>query len=227
MAARSLLTNLSGGIPKMGMRVLVGWMVVVALAAPAAAKPGDLPDVLHAEEAPLTILDPATATPCAVKPGLCVIAGSRSTIAVASSAGAAAAAGPADKQSKSAIAIPRFSRAASVAAATDGAATQTAAATSPSEGSPWTIEVTGTLKRASWAGNALFLFFDLEDAASLDNRQFTALYQAPVKASPKIAARVSLAPEDGFRPGHTYRLRIVQLINGKEIVLAESDVSLL
>jgi hypothetical protein len=210
----------------MGMRVLVGWMVVAALTAPAVAKPGDLPDILRAESAPLTILDPAAATPCAQKPGLCIVAGSRSTISVASSAIVAAAAGTADKQSKSAIVIPRFSRAASVAA-TDGAATQTASSTSPSEGTPWTLEITGTLKRPAWAGNALFLFFDLEDAASLENRQFTALYQAPVKAGARVAARVSLSPEDGFRPGHTYRVRIVQLINSKEIVLAESDVSLL
>jgi hypothetical protein len=210
----------------MGMRVMAGWMVVVALAAPAAASPGDLPDIVHAEQVPLTILDPATATICPQKPGLCINAGSRSTITVASQSGAAAAAGTADKQSKSAIVIPRFSRAASVAA-TDGATTQNASTASPSEGSPWTLEITGTLKHAAWAGNALFLFFDLEDPAALENRQFTALYQAPVKAGAKVAARVSLAPEDGFRPGHTYRVRIVQLINSKEIVLAESDVSLL
>jgi hypothetical protein len=210
----------------MGMRVLVGWMVVAALTAPAVAKPGELPDILHAEQAPLTILDPALATPCAQKPGLCINVGSRSTIAVASSPVAAAAAGTADKQSKSAIVVPRFSRAASVAA-TDGAATQTASTTSRSDDAPWTLEISGTLKRPAWTGNALFLFFDLEDPASLENRQFTALYQAPVKAGAKVAARVSLAPEDGFRPGHTYRVRIVQLINGKEIVLAESDVSLL
>lgn len=211
----------------MGMRVLVGWMVVAALAAPAAAGPGDLPDILHAEQTPLTILDPATSTPCPQKPGLCINAGSRSTIAVASSPMATAAgAGPADKQSKAGIAVPRFSRAASVAA-TDGSTTQNVSATTPSDAAPWTLEITGTLKRAAWAGNALFLFFDLEDPASLENRQFTALYQAPVKAGAKVAARVSLAPEDGFRPGHTYRVRVVQLINGKEIVLAESDVSLL
>ena len=101
------------------------------------------------------------------------------------------------------------------------------AATTPPEDAPWTLEVTGTLKRPAWAGNALFLFFDLEDPDAIENRQFTALYQAPLKAGPKVAARVSLPPEDGSRPGHTYRIRIVQLINGKEIVLAESDVSLL
>jgi hypothetical protein len=210
----------------MGMRAALGWMVVVALAAPAAAKPGDLIDTVHNNDAPLTILDPTLATQCNVKPGLCIIAGARSTIAVAAAADATAAAGTADKQSKGAIVIPRFSRAASLAA-TDSGGTQTAAATTPSESSPWTLELNGMLKRPAWAGNALFLFFDLEDPQSLENRQFTALYQAPVKAGAKVAARVSLSPEDGFRPGHTYRVRIVQLINGREIVLAEGDVSLL
>jgi hypothetical protein len=38
---------------------------------------------------------------------------------------------------------------------------------------------------------------------------------------------VNLSPEEGFRAGHTYRIRIVQLIGGREIVLGEGDVSLL
>jgi phage terminase large subunit-like protein len=199
-------------------------LVLVALAGTAAAGPGDLLDPTRGDAAaPLTILDPALATPCPQKPGICIVAGARSTISVASAA-LAAAAGPADKQSKAAIVVPRFSRAASVASS-DG--TQNAAATTPSEDAPWTLELTGTFKRPAWAGNALFLFFDLEDPDSIENRQFTALYQAPLKAGPKVAARVSLSPEDGFRPGHTYRVRIVQLISGKEIVLGESDVSLL
>ena len=110
-------------------------------------------------------------------------------------------------------------------AAADG--TQNVSATTPAENAPWTLELTGTFKRPAWAGNALFLFFDLEDPDAIENRQFTALYQAPLKAGPKVAARLCLSPEDGFRPGHTYRIRVVQLISGKEIVLGESDVSLL
>jgi hypothetical protein len=204
----------------MGMRVLVGWLATVVLAGTAAAAPGDLSDLIHSEhQAPLTILDPAMATPCPQKPGLCVNAGSRSTISVAS-APVAAAAGPADKQSKAAIVVPRFSRASSIAA-TDGSQP------APDEHASWTLEIAGTLKHPAWAGNALFLFFDLEDPEAIENRQFTALYQAPLKAGAKVAARVLLSPEDGFRTGHSYRIRIVQLINGKEIVLGESDVSLL
>ena len=209
----------------MGMRLVVGWSVLVALAGTAGAGPGDLSDPTagRSDAPPLTILDPATATPGPLKPGLCINAGARSTIAVAS-APMAAAAGTADKQSKAAIVVPRFSRAASVAAS-DG--TQTAAATTPADDAPWTLDLTGTLKRSAYAGNTLFLFFDLEDPEAIENRQFTALYQAPLKAGPKVAAKVSLSPEDGFRPGHTYRIRIIQLISGKEIVLGESDVSLL
>ena len=206
----------------MVMRAFVGGLAMVALAGAAAATPGDPFDSGH-DDAPLTILDPATAAPCPQKPGLCINAGARSTIAVAS-APMAAAAGSADKSSKAAIVVPRFSRAASVAAS-DG--TQTAAAVTPPENAAWTLALSGTLKHPAWAGNALFLFFDLEDPDSIENRQFTALYQAPLKAGPKLAARLVLSPEDGFRPGHSYRIRVVQLINAKEIVLGETDVSLL
>jgi hypothetical protein len=211
----------------MGMRVLAGGWAMVALAGVAAASPGDLPDTLLGDDTPppLTILDAGKSAPCAQKPGLCVIAGARSTIAVAASTSGTAA-GTADKESKLAIAVPRFSRAASIASS-DAAGTQAAAAATPPEGAPWTVEVTGTLKHPAWAGNALFLFFDLDDPQSIENRQFTALFQAPLKAGAKLAARVSMSPDDGFRAGHSYRLRVVQLINGREIVLGESDLSLL
>lgn len=199
----------------MATRAIVGWGIVLALAGSAAASPGDLPDPVLGDDSPLTVLDPAAAQPCALKTGLCVVPGARSTIAV-ESAPVAAAGTPAT--GKAAPVVPRFSRAASVAAA---------GATTPTETQAWTLELSGTLKRPAWAGNALFLFFDMDDPEALPNRQFTALYQANIKAGNKLAARVTLSPDDGFRAGHTYRIRIVQLINGKEIVLQESDVSLL
>src|SRR5439155_18914843 len=76
----------------MGARGFVGGVLLLAAAGSAAAKPGDLIDTLHNEDAPLTILDPAAAAPpCALKSGLCVTPGSRSTIAVASQPVASAA----------------------------------------------------------------------------------------------------------------------------------------
>lgn len=204
----------------MSTRAFAGWAVMVLMAGAAKAAPGDLLDVVHGgDDPPLTILDPAHAQPCPLKSAICIASGARSTVSVAS-APLATAGSSTSSLGKGAPVVPRFARAAAVAASSDGAS-------APSEDAPWTLELTGALKRPAWAGNALFLFFDLDDPESLENRQFTALFQAPLKAGAKLSARVDLAPEAGFRPGHTYRIRIVQLINGKEIILAESDVSLL
>jgi hypothetical protein len=200
------------------MRATTGWMVMVmmALGGAAAAKPGELVDVVHKpDDSPLSILEVGT-TPCAVKAGVCLTPGAPTTIPGPSSEVALASMG--DKPGKAAPVVPRFQRAAAVAP--DGRSASTEAAS-------WTVEVNANLKRPAWAGNALFLFFDMEDHDAIQNRQTTAFYQAPIKAGPRVAARLSLSPEEGFRAGHTYRLRIVQLINGKEIVLAEGDLSLI
>jgi hypothetical protein len=175
------------------------------------AGPGDLDRGGPVDDAPITIHEAAKATPCNVKAGMCVTAGAR-TVAVASAPLVAAG-------GKTAPVVPRFSRAAAVAS--EGAAA------TPDENAPWSLELAANLKRAAWNGNALFIFFDLEDPDAIENHTYTALYQTPVKAGPKLAAQLSLLPTEGFRAGHSYRIRIVQLIGGKEVVLAEGDVSLL
>jgi hypothetical protein len=176
---------------------------MLALCARAWAAPGDLPDRPDKEDGAVTVIDAAAAKGCSLKSGLCVTAGGRSTIAVESAPVVAVSA------AAKTAAVPRFARAQSGAAG------------------EWTLEVSGTLKRPAWPGNALFLLFDLDDPEAVENRQYTALYQATLKAGNKLGARLTLNPDEGFRAGHTYRLRIVQLINGKEILLAEADASLL
>jgi hypothetical protein len=110
----------------------------------------------------------------------------------------------------------RFSRAALAAA--DGK-THTSVA--------WTIDAGAQLKKAAVSGNTLFVFFDMADANSVKNNETTALFQAPVKAGKSLAVHLNLGTEDGFRAGHTYRMRVAQLLGGKEVVLAEGDFSLL
>ena len=66
-----------------------------------------------------------------------------------------------------------------------------------------------------------------DDPEALSARQFTALYQTAVKSSRSLSARLSLTGEEGFRAGRTYRVRVVQLVGGKEVLLAEGDVTLL
>jgi hypothetical protein len=161
---------------------------------------------------PLQVIAAPT-QPCATKGGMCLTAGAH-TLAV----GSAEVATAATPGGKTAPVVPRFARA-DAAAAADGSGNSGGNAA-------WALELAGTLKRPSWNGNALFVFFDLDDPNAIENHEYTALYQASLKAGKNLAARLALSPEEGFRAGHTYRLRIVQLINNKEMLLSESDVAL-
>ncbi len=163
-------------------------------------------------EEPLRILDASRASACSTRAGVCFQAGARTTILVESQ--------PVVTAKSTTATPPRFQRAAAVAAAANEAPhAETSRA--------WTLDVAAQLKRAAVAGNTLFLFYDLEDPDAVRNQQPGALFQAPVKGGKQLAAHLSLSPEDGFRAGHTYRLRIAQLLNGREALLAESDFSLL
>jgi hypothetical protein len=195
--------------------IMVAAMLLTTTGA-ALADPGDLARTDESGgSAPLQVLAAPT-QPCAVKGGTCLTAGSH-TLAVSSAEVAVAT-----TSGKAPPLVPRFARAEAVAS-TEGSG---AGSSSASASAPWTLELAGTLKRPAFSGNALFLFFDMEDANAIDNHEYTALYQAPLKAGKILAARMALSPEEGFRAGHTYRLRVVQLINGREMLLSESDLQL-
>jgi hypothetical protein len=99
-------------------------------------------------------------------------------------------------------------------------------ATAP-DAAPWTIDLVASLRRPAKAGNALFLIYDAADKSAIAEHQVTALFQTGVKAGNTVAARLTLSGEDGIEAGHSYRIRIAQLIGGKEVVLAETEVTLL
>ena len=150
-------------------------------------------------EEPVRVLESAKA--CGAKGGMCFQAGT-----------ATAMAGESNR-------APRFTRASAVAAAGKSAPRDS--------GQPWTLEVAAQLKKPAVAGNALFVFFDLADPSSIKKQENVALFQATVRAGKALGAHLSLSNEYGFRPGHSYRLRIAQLLNGREVVLAEGDFTLL
>lgn len=140
---------------------------------------------------------------CPIRGGLCVRPGSPSTVIDASPATASLASGGA--ASASGATTPVLRR------LDDG---------------PWVLDLDANLRRAAWAGNALFLVYDAEDREAVAQREVTALHQARVAAGKSIAARLTLDADDGFHAEHTYLVRIVQLIDGREIVLAEGEVRL-
>lgn len=165
---------------------------------PAQAAPGD------ADEQPrLEILDGGR-TPCAVRGELCPMAGASTTVA----SGAASATGG--------DSTPRFSR-------VSGAASHRG---TPADSTPWTIELNAALRQSALAGNAIFIITDAEDPSAAEN-EVTALWQAPVRAGMNVAARLMLSPDDGFHAQHTYHISVVQVIRGKQRILAGGDVRLM
>jgi hypothetical protein len=189
-------------------RLATAMAATLLLTSSAFAEPGGLDATMDQAEPPIRLLD-AKEAKCE-KAGIICFAPATRTVAVEPEATAAP---------KAAKPVPpRFSRAAPLAAREGGSTEREGA---------WTVDLASTLKRQSYPGNVMFLFFDLADPQSLANREFTALYQISAKSQKTLAARLVLAPENGLRAGHTYRLRIVQLVGDKEVLLAEGDLTLL
>ena len=90
----------------------------------------------------------------------------------------------------------------------------------------WVVELYGNLKKPALAGNAQFIFSDAVDSKASKTREVVGIYQSMIKPGSSVAARIRLSTEEGFRPGRTYHVQIVQLISAKEILLAESDFQL-
>jgi hypothetical protein len=140
---------------------------------------------------------------CPGKGAICARAGAASTVQVPSEAGKKA---------------PAFKRTGPIAA--HGAS----AAGRPAEG--WSIELGAQLLRPALAGNAVFAFYDLADPHSVEHHEVTAMAQSMVPAGKALAVRAHLSGEDGFRAGHTYRVRVAQILGGHEVLLAAGDFAL-
>jgi hypothetical protein len=180
------------------MKDVRSWILVggMVCGGVAGAKPGEMRD-----EEVFELLDAAsTGRSCLAKGGVCATAGAAQTAAVegtaVASVGKRGAAAPA----------PAFARAA--------------------PGQAWTLELDARLSRPAVQGNTLFLFYDMSDPESIAAHEVTMLQQRSVPPGKAVAARVRLTPEDGFVAGHSYRVQVVQLIGGKELVLAQGDFAL-
>lgn len=182
-------------------------MVFSAWLTPAAtyAGPGDAYD----EPTRLSILD-ARSVSCSPRGSLCIRPGDELTRAGDSPAMASLGRQIAMND------VPRFTR---VQPGRGGAVRA-------NDSAPWTLQVDARLRQAAISGNTLFLLWDVKDRKALEDKQVTALWQAPIVGTDRLSARMALSPDDGFRPGHTYHIRVAQLIGGKEVVLAEGMVGL-
>lgn len=188
------------------LKLTVAMMLSIGCVSGAAqAAPGDL----EQDSSALTILEPAERA-CYVKAGLCLKAGEPST--QLSGPLLSATLGPQGLSWDP----PSFAR------RLPGPLGRTTA-----DEVPWTVEVNASLRRPAWAGNAVFVLTDVEEPTqTVASHVVTAVYQAKVEAGDRINARLRLRADDGFRAGHTYRLRIVQLIENGELELAAGELRL-
>lgn len=145
---------------------------------------------------------------CEVRGGLCWSSGARSTVSAASVPAAA------------------LSEHAAAGNDTSFARTLPASAQMDVDDIPWTLKFDAQLRQRALNGNTLFLIYDTENPKALASREVTAMWQAPVRAGNTVSAKLTLSPDDGFHANHTYLVRVVQLIKGKEVELAEGKVRL-
>ena len=150
---------------------------------------------------------PATRGGCGSAGTVCFRAASPSTVALPGSMMAAIG-------EPGAPSVAHFARrhAAALAARTDD--------------TPWTLRLDAWLRRPAHAGNMLFVVYDADDARAIARHEVTALHQARVAGGKTVCAELRLSPTDGVAAGRHYRVRLVQLLHGKEVILADGEVAL-
>ncbi len=149
---------------------------------------------------------------CPAIGGICLTSGAPTTVATASDAAAALDVHPA------AGSPPGFARLAPGDTPLNRDAVD--------DSVPWTLNLNATLRHNALSGNAVFLVYDTKNPRALQDHEVTGVWQASVPAGDRLAARLTMSPVDGFHAGHTYRIRIAQIVHGKEVLLAEAPVRL-
>ena len=91
---------------------------------------------------------------------------------------------------------------------------------------PWEVEIVATLKAKTIAGTVMIVIYDRADPQAVQNHEVTALWDFKSVATRQLGVHARLDSEDGFLAGHTYLFRVTQILNKREVVLAEGDVKL-
>jgi hypothetical protein len=191
------------------MKTLLKIFGAMALSAGAGLGGADAAPGSFTDQPRLEILEP-TSGGCTGRAAVCMSPGSKDTVLVPSSIAATPT---------SAGSVPRFTREHPTAGGGSG--------TSYEDSVPWTVQMSATLRQPAYSGNVVFVVYDRNDSKAAAHHEVAAVWQGPVVSGKKLAARLTLSPNDGFRPDHTYRIRVVQIIKGKEVRLADGDLHLM
>ena len=92
---------------------------------------------------------------------------------------------------------------------------------------PWDIQVVGQLSPRNVKGNVMFLIYDRDDPTAPQRRAFVGLWEATMDPFRMVGVRLTLDPKnEGYHATHTYLLRLVQLWNKREVILAQGTFRL-
>lgn len=92
---------------------------------------------------------------------------------------------------------------------------------------PWETQIVAALNPRNVKGNVMFVLYDRADPTAQARRAYTALWEATMDPFRIVAAQITLDPNaEGVHATHTYLLRIVQLWNQREVVLAQGTFRL-
>lgn len=91
----------------------------------------------------------------------------------------------------------------------------------------WDIQFTAQLSPRNVKGNVMFLIYDRDDPTAPQRKAFVTLWDATMDPFRVVAARMSLNPKnEGYHATHTYLLRLVQIWNKREVILAQGTFRL-
>jgi hypothetical protein len=148
---------------------------------------------------------PALAKACRVSGTVCVFAGGSDTY------GDQREASP----GTSALVLKRSFHVASMAAA------------APPANQPWQVEIVARFKEASAVEPINVVLLDKSDPDAIANKEAILIWDVYTLPTKLLAMRFELRPEDGFLPGHSYLLRLVQTTSKSgETILADGEVNL-
>jgi hypothetical protein len=97
-----------------------------------------------------------------------------------------------------------------------------------SEDTPWALRLDAQLKQPALAGTVLVLVYDDDDDGNdaVARHEPSAAYHLRVPATKGLALQLTLSPTEGVAAGHTYRVQLVQIVKGAEVVLADGRATL-
>jgi hypothetical protein len=96
----------------------------------------------------------------------------------------------------------------------------------PDPNQPWQVEMVANFKGRSASGPMIVAILDGENPEALENHQALVVWDVNMKPGGSLGMRFLLTPESGFRPSHSYLLRVVQRQDKIEKLLAEGEFHL-